>query len=154
MSPIDQTAVEFPNATKAVEKIPEATQAAFRGLCQCQAEAAQLVSRRARACLELPATLASCRSVPEVVRVQSGFVQTFWSDWLDAAQRVTAVWAEALRPQAIAASRVSPSHSASRPAAEEPDPMAVWEWWRTDMKGIVPRRSEGGGPATNGRNTH
>ena len=152
MSRVEKKTVEMPNATKAIEQMPESTQAVVRGLCQSQAEAAQFLSRNARACLELPASLSSCRTLPDVVRAQSEFVQAYWSDWLSTGQRMVAAWANLVPIDAQPASISEPK--ASKAEVEEADPMAVWQWWRTDMKGIVPRRSEGGGPATGGNGTH
>jgi hypothetical protein len=109
------------------------------------------MSRRLRAWLELPATLSGCRTLPEVSNVQVDFWRHFWTDWLGTNQRMTAVWADVLRPsdgEAAAPRRESPP---VRPSSMEANPMSTWEWWRTDMKGIVPRRGEQGGP-TAGRN--
>lgn len=152
MTRVDEKKVEMPNKAKAMEQMPQAAQAMLGGFCQSQAEAAQFVSRSARACLELPATLSASRSLPDVVRAQTEFMQTYWSDWLSTGQRMIAAWANLVPVEAKPASISEPQ--ASRPVADKTDPMAVWQWWRTDMKGIVPRRNEGGGPA-NGRNgTH
>ena len=153
MTRIDDETVEFPNVAKAMEQMPGATEAATRSLCQSGAEAAQLLSRRTRAWLELPSALSACRTIPEVARVQAQFMQAFWSDWLDTGQRVTAVWTDTLRQQPGPAQEAATSERrTSPPVTEDADPMAVWEWWRTDMKGIVPRRAEGAG--SNGSNTH
>lgn len=152
MSRVEDRTVEFPNATKAMEQMPEATQAVFRGLCQSQSEAAQFVSRSARACLELPATLSASRSLPDVVRGQTEFIQAYWTDWLNTSQRMAAAWINLMPVEAKPASANEPKTSQATP--DETDPMAAWQWWRTDMKGIVPRRNDGGGPANGRDGTH
>ena len=152
MSRVDEKKVEIPNVAKAIEQMPQTAQAMLAGYCQSQAEAAQFVSRSARAWLALPATLSASRSLPDVVRAQTEFVQSTWSDWLGTSQRMAAVWANLVPVEAKPVSISEPE--AAKAAADEADPMAAWQWWRTDMKGIVPRRNEGGGPATSGNSTH
>lgn len=119
----------------------EAAQALLTGLTQIQCEAAQLTCRRARAWLELPQAMGACRSLPDVAEAQAHFVQAFWTDWLQAGQQMADTWSKAMAAPMQAVAEAVPAPRASG-AAQEADPFAVWEWWRTDLKAIVPRRNE------------
>jgi hypothetical protein len=158
MSPLEKNSSDFTSATRTLESMPAAGTAfaqTMLGCCgQCQSEVAQLTSRRARAWMELPETLSACRTIPEVVRVQSDFVRQFWSDWLGTSQRIAAVWASVLEPPAGLASASAEGDARARKTNDEADPFAVWEWWRTDMKGIMPRRSEAQSAAAGRHGAH
>ncbi|MEZ5924128.1 MAG: hypothetical protein R3D57_07060 [Hyphomicrobiaceae bacterium] len=136
--------VDFPNTAKALESsvalAAEQSQEVMAAIGHCQCETARLMSRRARAWMELPATLCNCRTLPEMSRAQVEFTRQLWSDWLATGQRIAEAWS---RPMAAALeSTRSTAPEARGPVDERDDPFAVWEWWRTDMKAIVPRRTE------------
>ncbi|MFO1169786.1 MAG: hypothetical protein U1E49_02320 [Hyphomicrobiaceae bacterium] len=143
IGPIDMTSL--PGA--------DVAQSLLTGLAQVQCEAAHLASRRARAWLELPQAMGGCRTLPEVAECQARFVRGFWSDWMHTGQQVAAAWSQAVAKPLQAASAVAPVASGSKGAAEA-DPFAIWEWWRTDLKAIKPRRSEPASPQANRSDTH
>jgi hypothetical protein len=129
-------------------------QGALASLSQCQFEAARLMSRRARALLALPKALGGCRSVRDVAHVQVDYWQHFWADWLSTSQRMAAVWAGSLQSAGSAAD-TSRGEDRPEPSAQSAAvPIPVWEWWRIDMKGIVPRRSDLGRPTAGRNGTH
>lgn len=121
--------------------VSEAAQTFAAGLAQAQSEAAQLTCRRVRAWMELPQAMIACRTLPDVAETQARFVQTCWTDWLQASQRLATTWAKTMAAPMQAVAEAAPATRAPR-ATQEADPFAVWEWWRTDMKAIVPRRNE------------
>lgn len=131
----------------------DVAQSFLTGMAQAHCEAAHLASRRARAWLELPQAMSGCRTLPEVAECQARFVQGFWSDWMAASQQMAAAWSQALaKPMQIAAASM-PAPSAAK-SAPEADPFAIWEWWRTDLKAIKPRRGETATPQGNRSGTH
>jgi hypothetical protein len=158
MSPVEKNAYDFTNTTKALESAGAAAtdfaQSMLGSYTHCQSEAAQLASRRARAWLELPEALSACRTMPEVARVQTDFVRKFWADWLGTGQRVAAIWTEVLKAQTDLAAQAVPEATRSREGSDEADPFAVWEWWRTDLKGIKPRRSDYHSPSLGRHGAH
>jgi hypothetical protein len=131
----------------------EAAQALLAGLAQVQSEAAQLASRRARAWMELPQAMSTCHTLPEVAETQARFVQAFWTDWLRASQRMATTWSKTMAVPLQAVAEAMPAGRAPS-AAPEHDSFAVWEWWRTDMKAIVPRRNETATAPANRSDTH
>ncbi len=131
----------------------DVAQSLLTGIAQAQCEAAHLASRRARAWLELPQAMGGCRTLPEVAECQARFVQGFWSDWMHAGQQMAAAWSQAVAKPLQAAAAVAPVTSTSK-GAEEADPFAIWEWWRTDLKAIKPRRSEQPSSQGNRSGTH
>lgn len=59
-----------------------------------QAELMRLTSRRAKAYLELPKTMASCRSPHDVVMQQQAFWQQCAQDYANAAQAMASSWTQ------------------------------------------------------------
>lgn len=133
--------------------IGEAAQTFLAGLAQVQSEAAQLTCRRARAWIELPQAMSVCRSFPDVAETQARFVQAFWTDWLQAGQRMASSWSKAMAAPVHAVGEAVPEVR-SPDISQASDPFAVWEWWRTDLKAIVPRRNESAPVPGNRSGTH
>lgn len=131
----------------------EIAQTFVSGLAQAQCEAAHLASRRARAWLELPQTLSGCRTLPELAECQARFLQGFWSDWMQASQQMSAGWSQVMAKPMQAMAEAAPVSRAA-PREPEADPFAIWEWWRTDLKAIKPRRSETSPTPGNRSDTH
>lgn len=155
MLPFDTRPFEFGNVPKTLEDGPAAVaEAMITGAGRCQSEAAQLMSRRTRAWLELPEHLRTCRTIPDVAQVQTEFLRHLWLDWLGASQRMSEAWVGAVK-QMPERAPAEDGKAPERKDAGEADTFGVWEWWRIDMKGIAPRRSEfSGSAASRNSSTH
>lgn len=113
-------------------------------------EAAGFASRRARATMELPGRLAQCKTVQEAAAAQMQYWNSAWSEATLCGQRVLGIWMQAAKPDSRSNGFTRMAEAASeamtKPIREAMDvakgeQAALWEWWRTDMKGIVPRRN-------------
>lgn len=140
-------------------------QAFGTAMLRCQAESIALLSRRMKAQMELPKQFSQCSDLREVGEVQSSFLAKAMRDYTACGQRTAEVWRQPMRqlgkapwaaPFVEMASAGLPENAAeitkamSRPFVEGMRQMSskleeasdtTWEWWRTDMKGLKPRRN-------------
>ena len=65
---------------------------ALKGIGRWNLEVMGFMARRARAWLEIPGELGQCKSPADMIKAQSKFWQAARSDYLEAAQRLAAVW--------------------------------------------------------------
>jgi hypothetical protein len=129
-------------------------------LVRASLEVAGFWSRRARAGLDAPSLYGRCRTLHDVASVNSELVTACLRDATETAQRSMVILtspARTVAEQAAATGGFSDNGSplrrqqpvAPRPAADRgtgtsastAPASAAYEWWRTDMKAIVPRRN-------------
>lgn len=69
---------------------------AYKAMARGNLEVMGLVSRRARAYMELPARLASCRTPQELLNEQTHFWQTAYQNYTESARTMMTLWSSVL----------------------------------------------------------
>ena len=115
-------------------------------------EVAGFWSRRTRACFDAPRRLASCRTLQDVTALQSELATATLRDATETAARTSAAFVAPIKAASQAASqqptngsagdRAEAKRSGASGAGAKPETTThAYEWWRTDMKAIMPRRN-------------
>ena len=112
-----------------------------------------LLSRRARAHMELPKNATACRTAAEVGQLGAQFWREAFEDYLHVNQRLMGLWMQnmaAIGQSDIARQAAEFANRVSEPMSEAVEetssrmaehPAEPWAWWRTDMKGLKPHRN-------------
>ena len=165
MSTFERNAFDFSTFTKSFLQpfqslgAPAAMQSLPTAALRSQVEIMSFWSRRARAWIETPQRLAACRTVEDLGAEQQRYWQNLVEDCGQSGQRIAE--ACSAMPQAVAAeTRAAPRAEPAARRTEDPEPLAQapvvadepasdggYEWWRTDMKAIMPRRNGHAGHA-------
>jgi hypothetical protein len=77
-----------------LENVPSAF-APMKVAVRLQLEATGFISRRAQACLEIPARLGQCRTPQDLVTEQMRFWRTAYEQYVESAQRMGQIWSSA-----------------------------------------------------------
>ena len=165
MNAFERNAFTFPGTAGAADGFA-LLQTMAGSVARANLEWLGLASRRARAHMELPRQMAGCRTLAEMSKVQAEFWHGAMQDYTHCNQRMMALWLRNMK----AAGQGELAHQAERMAAKatkplaeaaeramtkaEEAPAAVWEWWRTDLKAIKPRRNGQGEEADERRLGH
>jgi hypothetical protein len=64
----------------------------LKGAAKCQLEVVGLMSRRAQACLEIPARLARCRTAEDFIEEQASFWRTALEQCSESSRRIMESW--------------------------------------------------------------
>lgn len=151
MNPFEKNAFDYSSFGKAFAAPFESANPGIAVMQQWNAsllrtgfEVAGFWSRRARAGLDAQRRYAGCRTLQDVASVNAELTTAALRDVSETAQRS---WSILLAPVKLPAAKPA-SPSAAGPAPTRPAPTAEvaeapasYEWWRTDMKAIMPRRN-------------
>lgn len=74
----------------------------MRGFARCQLEVQGLVSRRARAYVELPSRLTDIHTTQDLIQEQTRFWQTAMQQYAECSQRIMSTWMQSMQPSAAA----------------------------------------------------
>lgn len=110
---------------------------------RCQIEAASLVSRRARAALELPSRLAACRSPFDLMSESLRFWSAASDEYAQSSRRIMDAWMRPAQPMAVVPP-VAPRPPVKRaePVKRPPEPAAA-----PVDRAKVPKAGRAKGPA-------
>lgn len=135
---------------------PAAVQGMSNAMLRSNMELMSLASRRLRANMDLPRQLGACKTAVDLGQLQMQYWQSLWQDYTQYGQRLTSLWATCMQPMTNGAEQgngVNPMgafvEAMTRPFSQAMDDSrtaaesgaAPWEWWRTDLKAIKPRRN-------------
>lgn len=133
-----------------------AMQGVTNALLRSNMELMSLASRRLRVNMDVPRQLSDCKTAVDVGQLQAQYCQGLWHDYMEYGQRLTALWSTCLQPLANGADKSNGANpmagfaeAMARPFSQAMETMrgdaetsaAPWEWWRTDLKAIKPRRN-------------
>jgi Phasin protein len=123
------------------------------GLMRANMEAFGLLSRRARAQMDLSKQAMECRTPAEFGQLGAEFWRTAFQDYFHYNQRLTSLWTQTMTAAGqgeLAKSAVAMAGKTLRPLTEAArdtglemaeHPTEPWAWWRTDVRGLMPHRN-------------
>lgn len=137
----------FPQPFESFGMLTGAMQLWAGNITRTSLEAGGFLSRRARANLELPNKLSHCRTMQDVMAAGAEYWTAALNDMVESQQRMLGIWAGknplaagfASMAEEATAAMTKPLREAMATVTD--DKQQPWEWWRTDLKGIVPRRN-------------